>query len=147
MRLVGTKAKVVARLMVCAAIAVSSPQLHAQYPVKPIRIITPAPPTTAVGILGRVIADGLRAAWGQPAVVEAMLGASGIIGAQSLARAAPDGYTLMATQAALLSYNQSLFPKLPYDPIKDFAPISLLDRKSTRLNSSHVSESRMPSSA
>jgi tripartite-type tricarboxylate transporter receptor subunit TctC len=99
---------------------------HAQYPAKPIRIITPTVPSTAVGILARTIADGLQAAWGQAMVVEGMPGASGIIAAQALAKAPADGYTLMVTQAALLSYNQALFPKLPYDPIKDFAPISLL---------------------
>ena len=98
----------------------------AQYPVKPVRLIMPTVPGTAVGVLARTVADGLAPMWGQPVVVESMPGASGIIAAQALAKAAPDGYTMMMTQAALLSYNQSLFQKLPYDPIKDFAPISLL---------------------
>ncbi|MFM9970667.1 MAG: Bug family tripartite tricarboxylate transporter substrate binding protein, partial [Burkholderiales bacterium] len=98
----------------------------AQFPTKAIRIIMPTVPGTAVGTLARTVADGLTSAWGQPVVVEAMPGASGIIAAQTLAKSAPDGYTMMVTQASLLSYNQSLFAKLPYDPIKDFAPISLL---------------------
>ena len=97
-----------------------------QFPSKPIRIIMPTVPGTAVGTLARTVADGLTSAWGQPVVVEAMPGASGIIAAQTLVKSAPDGYTMMVTQASLLSYNQSLFAKLPYDPIKDFAPISLL---------------------
>ena len=97
-----------------------------QFPSKPIRIIMPTVPGTAVGTLARTVADGLTSAWGQPVVVEAMPGASGIIAAQTLVKSTPDGYTMMVTQASLLSYNQSLFAKLPYDPIKDFAPISLL---------------------
>ncbi len=97
-----------------------------QFPSKPIRIIMPTVPGPAVGTLARTVADGLTSAWGQPVVVEAMPGASGIIAAQTLVKSAPDGYTMMVTQASLLSYNQSLFAKLPYDPIKDFAPISLL---------------------
>ncbi len=97
-----------------------------QFPSKPIRIIMPTVPGTAVGTLARTVADGLTSGWGQPVVVEAMPGASGIIAAQTLVKSAPDGYTMMVTQASLLSYNQSLFAKLPYDPIKDFAPISLL---------------------
>ena len=96
------------------------------YPSKPIRVIMPTVPGTAVGTLARTVADGLTSAWGQTVVVEAMPGASGIIAAQALVKSAPDGYTMMVTQASLLSYNQSLFAKLPYDPIKDFAPISLL---------------------
>lgn len=98
----------------------------AQYPNKTVRIIIPGPPAGAVGIIGRTVAEGLQGIWGQSVVVESLPGASGIIVAQTLVKAAPDGYTMMATQASLLSYNQALFPKLPYDPIKDFAPISLL---------------------
>lgn len=113
---------VVLLLLVCAA-----PFCSAQsYPSKPIRIIMPTVPGTAVGTLARTVADGLTTAWAQPVVVEAMPGASGIIAAQALVKSAPDGYTMMVTQASLLSYNQSLFAKLPYDPIRDFAPISLL---------------------
>ncbi len=98
----------------------------AQYPVKPLRIIMPTVPGTAVSILARTVADGLQTAWGQPMVVEGMPGASGIIASQALLKSPPDGYTVMVTQAGLLSYNQALFPKLTYDPIRDFAPISLL---------------------
>ena len=114
------------RLMIMLSLLLVSATCAAQYPNKTVRIVIPGPPAGAVGIIGRTVAEGLQGIWGQSVVVESLPGASGFIAAQTLAKAAPDGYTMMVTQAALLSYNQALFPKLPYDPIKDFAPISLL---------------------
>ena len=96
------------------------------YPVKPIRLIVPYPPAGATDILGRIIGQKLGESLGQQVVIENRPGASGIIGADLAAKAAPDGYSLLVGQAANLAINISLMGKLPYDPVKDFAPVTLV---------------------
>jgi tripartite-type tricarboxylate transporter receptor subunit TctC len=97
----------------------------AGYPTKPVRIVVPFAPGGATDIIARVIADRLTRSLGQPFVVENKAGASGMIGEDYVAKAAPDGYTLLMTGNGPHAINVSLFSKVPYDPVRDFAPISL----------------------
>lgn len=96
------------------------------YPSKPIRMIVPFPPGGGNDILGRVLAAILTEQLGQQVVIDNRAGASSIIGTEIGARAAPDGYTLLFSGTAGLSTNPVLHKKLPYDPIKDFAPVSMV---------------------
>jgi len=97
-----------------------------EYPVKAIRMILPSAPGSGPDIMARIIGQKLTEAWGQPVVVEARPGAGGIIGSEAVARSAPDGYTLIMGNAGSHSVNPSLYPKLPYDPLRDFAPVVLV---------------------
>jgi tripartite-type tricarboxylate transporter receptor subunit TctC len=99
---------------------------HAQtYPVKPVRIISPYPPGGLGDLLPRAIAVGLTEALGQQVIVDNRPGASQIIGMQLAAKSPPDGYTLVFGSVTSLAINPSAQKNLPYDPIKDFAPIAL----------------------
>ena len=95
------------------------------YPNKTIRIVVPFPPGGAGDILARTIAENLARRWGQQVVVENRPGGNTIIGAEIVAKAAPDGYSLLAAIDSTLVMNQSLYRKLPYDTLRDFAPITL----------------------
>src|SRR3954454_17032917 len=95
-----------------------------QYPAKAVRIIVPSPPAGGTDIVGRVLAEHFSRTLGQPFFVENKPGAGNLIGIEAAARAAPDGYTLLMT-ASTLVLNSVLYKKVPYDPIKDFAPITL----------------------
>ena len=96
------------------------------WPAKAIRYIVNFAPGGTTDILGRMVATGLSSALGQPVVVENKPGQAGSIGAAELARAAPDGYTIGAGTISSHAINASLYSKLPYDPIKDFSPITML---------------------
>ncbi|MDB5729138.1 MAG: tripartite tricarboxylate transporter substrate binding protein [Noviherbaspirillum sp.] len=96
------------------------------YPTRPIQLIVPFPPGGGIDIIARTLAQKLSEEWGQQVVVENKAGASGIIGTQSVARAAPDGYTILMASTTTHGINPAMYPKLQYDAIKDFAPISLL---------------------
>jgi tripartite-type tricarboxylate transporter receptor subunit TctC len=93
------------------------------YPDRTIKIINPFSAGSPVDYVGRIIARKLEAAWGQPVVVDIRNGAGGTIGANFVAKAPPDGYTLMVTSPSALTSAPVLVKGLPYDPIKDFAPI------------------------
>lgn len=95
------------------------------YPNKAIRIVVPYPPGGGADMTARPIAQKLGEHWGQPVVIDNRGGASGMIGADIVARAPPDGYTLMVSASAEVALNVALFPKMPYDPVRDFAPITL----------------------
>jgi len=95
------------------------------WPSRPLRLILPFPPGGGTDILGRLIAERLSASLGQPVVVENRGGAGGVIGTDVVAKARPDGYTLLIANVGITSINPALYPKLPYDPDKAFAPISL----------------------
>jgi tripartite-type tricarboxylate transporter receptor subunit TctC len=97
-----------------------------QYPVKPVRIIVPFPPGQATDILARLLADQLSKSLGQQFIVDNRPGAGGSLGTDAAAKAAPDGYTLVMATIATFGINPSLYPKLGYDPLRDFAPISNL---------------------
>jgi tripartite-type tricarboxylate transporter receptor subunit TctC len=94
------------------------------YPERAIRLVCPFPAGGGVDIVSRIVAAGLSEAIGQQVVVENRTGASGIVGTEFVANAAPDGYTLVMGNVATHAVNVSLFKKLSYDPLKDFAPIS-----------------------
>lgn len=99
---------------------------HAQtYPSRYIRIITPYGPGGTADIMARRVGHILSEAWGQPVVVENKPGASGMIGAEAVAKAPPDGYTLLASYVTEIAVAPSLFTKIPYDPMKDLAPVAL----------------------
>lgn len=95
------------------------------YPSRPIRIVCPLPPGSPSDVLARVVAERVQTAWGQPVMVENRPGATGAIGLDAVAKAAPDGYTV---GIAFMSHAilPSLFPKLPYDTERDLAPIANL---------------------
>ena len=97
------------------------------YPTKPVKVIVAWPPGSSTDTSARVLAQKLGEALGQPFVIENRPGASGIIGSETVAKAAPDGYTLLFTTANHAS-NKVVFPKLPFDPIADFAPVSKVQR-------------------
>ncbi len=96
------------------------------FPNKPIRIIVPTPAGGPIDFLARILGQKLTEAWGQPVVIENRPGADTIIGNEVVAKAAPDGYTLLATIDAALTAHQFVYRKLPYDPIRDFTPVALL---------------------
>ncbi|MCC7082136.1 MAG: tripartite tricarboxylate transporter substrate binding protein [Burkholderiales bacterium] len=115
------------------ALAVSSiltavacaPALAQTFPSKPVRIVVPYPAGGSGTIIARILGDRLNQAWGQQILVDSRPGASGMIGAEIVAKAPPDGYTLLAGYTSEVAINISLFPKMAYDPRKDFAPIAL----------------------
>ena len=101
--------------------------VHAQsYPSRPVKIVVPWTPGGGNDVLGRVIAQKLSESWGQPVVVENKPGAGGNIGADAVAKSPPDGYTLLVAANNILSINPTMNDGTPFDPIKDFAPISLI---------------------
>ena len=113
-------------LLLCFLAACLAGTAHAQtWPVKPLRIISPYSPGGLGDLVPRGIASGLTERLGQQVIVENRPGASQIIGMQTAARSAPDGYTLVYGSVTSLAINPSAHKSLPYDPVKDFAPISL----------------------
>jgi tripartite-type tricarboxylate transporter receptor subunit TctC len=96
------------------------------YPAKPIKIIVPFAPGGNVDITARLVAPGLGEALGQPVVVENKPGAGGTIGADFVAKSAPDGYTLLMGSNSTFSVAPSLYPKNPYNPLRDFAPVAMI---------------------
>ena len=106
-------------LLTCSAIAQS-------YPAKPIRWIVPSAASGAFDNATRALAPVLSAQVGQPLIVENRGGSAGVAGMEQAARAAPDGYTLLTAGGSQMVFNKYFYPKLPYDPIKDFVPITLI---------------------
>ena len=98
----------------------------AAWPEKPVRIIVPYPPGGTTDILTRLLAQKLSDTWKQPVLVDNRPGGAAMIGSDLVAKSPADGYTLLSTGAGPHAINISLFPKIPYDPLKDFSPISLL---------------------
>jgi tripartite-type tricarboxylate transporter receptor subunit TctC len=101
---------------------------HAQqpYPSKPIRMLIPSPPGGATDTLGRLLQLGMAESWGQPVIADNRGGANGQIAGAAVAKAPPDGYTLLFTYSGVLTTGLPLYGKLPYDPIRDFAPVAML---------------------
>ncbi len=110
------------------AALLSAPLLaYAQaYPSKPVKVVVTFPPGSTPDIVGRALAGRLQEAMGQPFVVENRAGAGGNIGADAVAKAAPDGYTLLVSTNGVYAINKSLYKSLPFDPDKDLVPVSLL---------------------
>jgi len=107
--------------VLCAGSALAQP-----YPSRPVKLVVPFPAGSATDQVARVIGQQLQEALKQPFVVENKAGAQGSIAASEVAKAAPDGHTLMLTTNTPQAANVSLFKKLPYDPVKDFAPVARL---------------------
>ena len=100
--------------------------VHAQsYPNRPVKVIIPWPPGQATDLAARIVGEKLSQQLGQPFIMENKPGAGGAIGTEAVARAAPDGYTLLAASSGPISIMPNL-QKIPYDPLKDLAPISLI---------------------
>src|SRR5207248_8069593 len=100
---------------------------HAQsFPSKPIRVIVPYPAGGTSDILARSIGQKLSEALGQPIIVENKPGANGNVGAELVAKSAPDGYTLLLADIGALAISPSVYPTLPFDPAKDFAPVTMV---------------------
>jgi len=122
------------RMLLAVLLLAASPFAWSQaYPSKPIKLIVPFPAGSATDHIARLTGNELNAALGQPVVVENKPGAQGGIAAAEVARAAPDGYTLMMTTNTPQAANVSLFKKLNYDPVKDFTPIARLGTTSFML--------------
>jgi len=103
------------------------------FPSRPIRIIVPFPAGGPTDILARVIAQRMSEDWGQPVFVDNRPGANTVIGAQQVARAAPDGYTLLAAMDTTLVMNPAAIKNLPYDPFRDFASVTLAAKNTSLL--------------
>ncbi|MBP6564186.1 MAG: tripartite tricarboxylate transporter substrate binding protein [Burkholderiales bacterium] len=106
--------------------ASSSAFAQADWPSRPIKFIVPWPPGGAADLIGRLIAERLSPALGQPVVVDNRAGAGGIVGTEAAARSAPDGYTMLFGSTGPNAINVSLYSKLPYDPVRDFTPVTQL---------------------
>ena len=111
--------------LACAALGPSLAQAQS-YPGKPIHIVVPFPPGGSTDLLARRIGEKLSAALRQPVIVDNRGGAGGTIGSDFVAKSAPDGYTLLMGVTGTNAISASLYPNLPYDPLKDFAPVSLV---------------------
>ena len=96
------------------------------WPTKPVRVIVAYPPGGGIDVMARQLADKLTAAWGQPVIVENRPGANTIVATDAVAKAAPDGHTVLMTTDATFSINPHLYAKLPYDAQRDFAPVTML---------------------
>ena len=119
--------RILLRLAMLALLALGVPAAaQTGYPAKPIRILVPFPAGGIADVYARVIAARVSEAWGQPVVVENRPGAGGNLAADAVAKSPPDGYTLVIGSVGTHAVNVSLFSKMPYDPVADFAPIALV---------------------
>jgi len=110
--------------LICGCLAAAPSHAQTDYPARPVRIVVPSPPAGGTDILARVLAQHFSKAFGQQFFVENKPGAGNMIGIESVARSAPDGYTLLMV-ASTLALNSVLYKKVSYDPIRDFTPITL----------------------
>jgi tripartite-type tricarboxylate transporter receptor subunit TctC len=96
------------------------------YPSKPVRLVNPFTPGGPLDLVGRILSDKLSGALGKPVIVENKPGAAGNVGAAEVARAAPDGHTALLTLFSIVTSNPHLYDRLPFDPLKDFAPVTAI---------------------
>ena len=121
------KQHVTLALMGWAAVVFTSAPVYAQqYPLKPIRIVVPFPPGGFSDVFARIIGARVSEAWGQQVVIDNRPGAGGNIGADIVAKAPPDGYTLCNCTIGTHAINATLFSKLPYDPVRDFTAVAFV---------------------
>ena len=118
-------------IVVVLALAAAPLRAHAQeglkdYPVKPIRLVVPFPPGGPNDIIGRVVGQKMQELLGQLVIIDNRGGAGGVIGTDNVAKAEPDGYAIAISSAGALAISSSLQAKLPYDPVKDLAPVTLV---------------------
>ena len=116
--------RIFARMLPLAVAIVALPALAQDYPSRPVTIVVGYAPGAASDLLARTVGERLNAAWGQPVIVDNRSGVSGNIAAGYVARAPADGYTLMVGTDAILTSNVFLYKNTPFDPVKDFAPIT-----------------------
>jgi tripartite-type tricarboxylate transporter receptor subunit TctC len=115
----------IAKLLGLAVVLSAALSAHAQnYPNKPVRIIVPFAPGGATDIVTRIVGQKLGEVWGQTVVVDNRAGAGGNIGADLAAKGTPDGYTLFMPSGSVMTANVHMYKKIPFDPVKDFAPIT-----------------------
>jgi tripartite-type tricarboxylate transporter receptor subunit TctC len=115
------------RLALWCGLLLSAAEAAAQtWPIRPIKLVVPTGPGAATDVMARLLGDGITRGLGQAVVVENMPGASGIVAHQSVARAAPDGYTLLFTNTSGMAINPVSFRQLPYDPARDFTPVAMV---------------------
>ena len=118
--------KVIARALACAALAIGATNAHAQgYPTKNVRVVVPFAPAGPTDVIARLLAQKLSESLGQQFYVENIVGAGGNTGTAQVAKAPADGYTLLVVSTGFV-VNPSLYARVPYDPVKDFAPITLV---------------------
>jgi tripartite-type tricarboxylate transporter receptor subunit TctC len=115
-----------AALALSTALTAAGPAAAQAWPSRPVKVIVPFPAGTSPDIVARHMTQKLNERTGQPFVVENRAGAGGAIGAEAAARAAPDGYTVFFMVNSIVTMNQFIYKKLPYDPVKDFAPVAMV---------------------
>jgi len=120
------KTSILAAVAAAVALAASGAQAQNDFPSKPVRMIVSFPPGGSTDLIARVMAPVMSKNLGQQVVVENKGGAGGNIGVEAVARAAPDGYTMVLSGAGALGINSVLYRNLPFDPVKDLAPVSLV---------------------
>lgn len=120
-----TAALLFSSLMTLGAVTVHA-QSAAPYPSRPVTVVVPFPPGGGTDVGARLVAQKLSLKWGQPVIVENRGGAAGRVGAELVAKAKPDGYTLLVGNVGTQSVNPALYKKMPYDPDKAFAPIGMI---------------------
>ena len=119
--------KLLLRMLLCCGLVLLVADASAQtWPSRPIRLIVPTGPGAATDIMARLLADAVSRSLGQSLVVENMPGASGILAHQTVARAAPDGYTILFTNTSGMAINLISFKQLPYDPTRDFTAVAMV---------------------
>jgi len=119
-------AKLRAAIALLFLVFAGTPSLAQTYPDRPIHLIVPFAAGGLVDVLARMLGEELSKAFAQPIIIENRPGAGGNVGADAVAKAAPDGYTLLMTSAGIQSINQFLYKSMPFDPEKAFAPVSLV---------------------
>lgn len=103
------------------------------YPSRPVRLVVPFSPGPGLDVIGRAMAQKLSERWGRPMVVDNRGGAAGTLGADIVSKSAPDGYTLLIAGIGSLGTSKGMYPKLPYDPVRDFSPVMLIGRAQSAL--------------
>ena len=118
--------RIIKAILIAALLVVSTASSAQSYPSKPIHIIVPYPAGGTSDILARTIGQRLSESFGQPVIVENKSGANGNVGADLVAKAPADGYTLLLADIGALVISPSVYPTLPFDPVKDFAPVTMV---------------------
>ena len=111
---------------IAAALLAAGSAAAQSYPTKPIRIVVPFAPGGTSDILARALGPRITEAMGQPVIVENRTGANGNVGAEFVVRSAPDGYTMLLSDVGAVAINPSVYPNMPFDPVKDFSPIVMI---------------------
>jgi tripartite-type tricarboxylate transporter receptor subunit TctC len=128
------------RALACVLLLVLSTEADAQaWPNRPIKLVVPTGPGAATDVMARLLSDGISRGLGQTVVVENLPGASGILAHQTVARAAPDGYTFLFTNTSGMIYNVLSFKTLPYEPLRDFTPVASVCSQGPQMVSVNVS--------